>query len=132
MSETDKQLQKDSDSYVAQVIKGMPATPARLQEIRKAQEQDDICKKLMQFCKDGWPHHSKLKGTIKLYKPVASELSVHNGLLLRGSRIVIPPALQKDILSKIHAGHIGITKCQERAKQSVWWPRIRKQIEEEV
>ena len=30
-----------------------------------------------------------------------------------------------------HTG-LGITKCQERAKQSVWWPRIRQQIEEMV
>ena len=33
---------------------------------------------------------------------------------------------------KHHTGHLGITKCQERAKQSKWWPRIRKHIEEEV
>ena len=33
---------------------------------------------------------------------------------------------------KLHTGHLGITKCQERAKQSVWWPRIGKHIEEEV
>ena len=86
----------------------------------------------MLFCREGWPHHSKLKGTIKLYKPVADELSVQNGLLFQGSHIVIPPALQKDVLVKLHTGHLGITKCQQRAKQSVWWPKIGKHIEEEV
>ena len=33
---------------------------------------------------------------------------------------------------KLHTGHLGITKCQERAKQFVWWLRIGKHIEEEV
>ena len=33
---------------------------------------------------------------------------------------------------KLHTGHLGITRCQEKAKQSVWWPRIGKHIEEEV
>ena len=84
----------------------------------------------MLFYREGWPHHSKLKGTIMLYKPIAGELSVQSGLLLQGSRIVIPTVLWKEILVKLHTGHLGITKCQERAKQSVWWPRIRKYIEE--
>ena len=132
VTETDRRLQKDTDAYVAQVIEGMPATPRNLQEIRQVQEEDSICQQLMLFCREGWPHHSKLKGNIKLYKPVADELSVQSGLLLRGSRIVIPTALQKEILMKLHTGHLGITKCQERAKQSVWWPRIGKHIEEEV
>ena len=38
VTETDKQLQKDTDAYVTQVIEGMPVTPRRLQEIRQAQE----------------------------------------------------------------------------------------------
>ena len=82
---------------------------------------------VVQFCREGWPHHSKLKGNIKVYKPVAS---YQYKVLLRGSRIVIPPALRKDILVKLHTGHLGITKCIERAKQSVWWPKIGKHIEE--
>ena len=69
--ETDRQLQKDTDAYVAQVIEGMSATPRRLQEICQAQEQDSICQQLMLTCREGWPHHSKLKGNIKSYKPVA-------------------------------------------------------------
>ena len=129
---TDRQLQTDTDAYAAHGIEGMPAIPTRLQEIRQAQEQDSICQQLMLFHREGWPHHSKLKGNIKLYKPVADELSVQSGLLLRGSHLVIPTALRKETLVKIHTGHLGITKCQKRAKQSVWWPKIGKYTEEEV
>ena len=99
VTDTDKQLQIDTVSYVAQVIQGIPATAERLKQIHQAQEQDNIFQQLIKFCTQGWPHHSKLNGTIKLYKSVASELSVQGGLLLRGSHIVIPPALQKDILA---------------------------------
>ena len=54
------------------------------------------------------------------------------GLLLRGNRIVIPSSLRADILEKLHSGHQGMTKCRQTAKDSAWWPGIRKDIEETV
>ena len=49
---------------------------------------------------------------------------------MRGSRIVIPTPLRKEILAQLHTGHQGITKCRERARQSVWWPGIGKQLQD--
>ncbi len=80
----------------------------------------------------GWPDKAKLGSEEKLYLQVAADLTIQKGLLLKGSRLVIPVAMQKTILGKIHEGHQGITKCRERAKQSVWWPGLSKQIEDLV
>ena len=52
----------------------------------------------------------------------------HDGLLVRGDRIVVPFSLRKQILERIHEGHMGVAKCRECAAQSVWWPRIEKDI----
>ena len=51
---------------------------------------------------------------------------------MRGGRIIIPFSLCQEMIGKIHAGHQGITKCQERARQSVWWPRMSKELEDRV
>ena len=37
-------------------------------------------------------------------------------LLMRGSKIIIPLELPKDILHWLHEGHQGITKCRLQAK----------------
>ena len=49
------------------------------------------------------------------------EFSVHDGLLLKEDRLVIPKALEGEILEKLQAGHRGILKCREHTKASVWW-----------
>ena len=80
------------------------------------------------FCQEGWPAKHMIKGMLKHYWDVHSELSLHNQLLLQGNRLVIPAGLQHDILCCIHHGHQGIVKCRLRASVSVWWPGISQQI----
>ena len=60
------------------------------------------------------------------------ELSVENGMLLKGERIVIRRSLQQDILQQIHAGHQGAEKCQLRARSCVFWTSMNTDIDKEV
>ena len=52
--------------------------------------------------------------------------------LMRGGRLVIPMDLQPGVLRQLHCSHQGISKCRERARQLVWWPRLSKQFEDTV
>ena len=81
------------------------------------------------YCKEGWPERTALTGAIRPYYSVLSEISVQNGLLMRGNRIIIPSEMRLQMLDKIHQGHQGIEKCRRKARVSVWWP---KQLEELV
>ena len=124
--------EKEVNAFVNAIIEHLPASEEKLQEILQKQEKDPTCHKIKEYCQNGWPEKSKLKGQLKRYAQFQSDFSFVKGLLLRGSRIVIPVTLRPAILDKIHAGHQGSTKCRERAKQSVWWPGIRNDIEERV
>ena len=66
---------------------------------------------------------------MKPYWSSRGELSVVQNILLKASRIVIPSFLLLEILDKIHEGHQGITICRERAKNSVWWPGLSREIQ---
>ena len=131
-SAADQSLQSEMTAYVNFVVENIPATEKRLQEIKEHQEKDLVCQKLAEFCRSGWLKKEMLSADLKLYLPVAAQISVANGLLLRGSRIIVPPPLRKTLLGRLHSSHQGITKCRERARQSVWWPGLSKHLDELV
>ena len=91
-----------------------------------------MCQHLITFCTEGWPNKNRVPGILKPYYQVVSELSVVDGLLLRGFQIEIPSSLHLEVLDQIHAGYQGIHKCRQRAGRSVCWPGLSKQLEELV
>lgn len=83
----DHELEHETTKFVRQVIQSLSATQKRLSEIQAKQQEDEVCKQVISFVKNGWPLKTQLRGEVKKYHSVASELSVAHGLLLRGSRI---------------------------------------------
>ena len=69
-----------------------------------------MCQQVAAYCELGWCSGQMIAGAIRHYYPVAAELSVENGLLMRGNRIGIPAAFQLEMLDRIHTGHQGIKK----------------------
>jgi hypothetical protein len=120
----------ETETYVDCVIKHLPASDKRLQQIKSKQKTDIVCQKLMEFCEHGWPN-VKSKGceVSKLYWPFWGEITMNNEILMRNNRLFIPTELRTDILSHIHEAHQGMVKCKQRAQDSVWWLGINKDIE---
>ena len=106
----------------------VPASDKRIDEIKECQANDDTCQRLIEYCNHGWPKKGEIPHLLKPYFCVAEEITIQNGLLMRGSRIIIPPSLRPNILETLHTGHLGISKCRDRAKNSVWWPNLSKQL----
>ena len=48
-----------------------------------------------------------------------------------GSRI-IPTSLRKEIIDRIHYAHLGIVGCLRRARLSVYWPNMTRQLTENM
>ena len=97
-TDDDRCLGEEAEAYVNSVFQTIPATERRLKEIRLHQEEHEITWQIAEYCQSGWPAKAALLGVIKPYHPVAPELSVEKGLLMRGSRIVIPASLRVSML----------------------------------
>ncbi len=129
VSHTAEGLQEEEiNLYVDSVVANLPATEKRLRKIQRHQDDDPTLQHLKKFCVEGWPDKFSINKVFQPYLPFSGVLTIQDGLLLYGSRIVIPASLRADILSKLHEGHLGITKCRERAKHSVWWPGLSREL----
>ena len=93
--------------------------------VREATSSDPAMFELLETIEQGMPDtRSKLPPTIRQYYDFREELSTVDGVILYKERIVIPPALRKEVLSALHAAHQGVTSMTARANMSVFWPGI--------
>lgn len=118
-------------AYVQAVVETRPITKDRLNTMTEATSNDDILQTAIRYTCNGWPSDSsRLPHNVLKYHAARAHLEV-DGFLLNDDRIVVPLSMQK-MVSQIHAGHQGLTKCWKRANISVWWPGVGRDITEIV
>ncbi|XP_026316024.1 uncharacterized protein K02A2.6-like [Hyposmocoma kahamanoa] len=61
-----------------------------------------------------------------------NELTLQDGCILKGTRVMIPIAMRQAVLEDIHTGHLGIVKMKLLARGFVYWKNIDKDIEDLV
>ena len=70
---------------------------------------------------NGWSTHGReLPTQLQDLFSIRSHLSVAERLLLYASRFVIQKAMQNQILEIIYQGHQDVSKCRERANNTVY------------
>jgi hypothetical protein len=103
--------------------------PTSQEKFLAATSADPTLQAVLSLVRSGWPDHRKnCSAATKLFWQHRHDLSECNSLLLKGEQIVVPASLQADVLRQIHDGHLGISKCIERAKLTVYWPRYIDQV----
>lgn len=118
---------------VHHITQNLPASPTKLQQIRDETVKDPTLSLLSEIIFKGWPQkREECPQSVHDYWNFREELTIENGLLLKGDRILIPPTLRPEVLNIIHQGHLGQEKCLLRARTSVFWPGITKEIVNQV
>ena len=126
---SDAQLEEDIASHVDSVSTNWPASDEKLKEIAKETSNDRQLCVVGKYIQFGWPSYERdVPDEAKNFFCMRGQLSRINGVILCGKRLVIPAALQQEILNRIHSGHQGIGKCVQRAQDTVWWPKITRDI----
>ena len=81
----------------------------------------------------GWPKkRSSLAPNLQPYWNYRDELTIEDGILMKGQKIIIPTSLKQQYISKIHAGHTGIGSCLKKAREVFFWVNYYKDIQKAV
>lgn len=99
-------------------------------DFKKATLNDSDLQTIVKYLVDGWPENKKvLSHCARNFFKIKDSLCVSDNLLFFNNKLVVPYSLRKEILLKLHEGHIGIDKTKHRAREIFYWPGMSQDIE---
>ena len=97
------------EAFVDGVIQSLPAMSRQLEIYRRAQAEDSICTKVIEYCQSSWPEKRTLDISITPYWKVRGSISVQNSVrrigTSRRSRREIMPSLPDKWDAQYSRGH---------------------------
>ena len=86
-------------------------------------DRDPVLSQVCRFLMTEWPELPP-GGELLPYHRRRNELSLQDGCVLWGCRVIIPPPLRDQVIAVLHDGHPGISQMKRLARSHVWWPLL--------
>lgn len=105
--------------------------PVTSEKIRYETQRDPVLSQVLDYVQSGsFPvKNSEVSDDLKPYMSRKDELSSHQGCVMWGNRVIIPPKLRDTVLNELHSGHMGTVKMKAQARSHFWWPKLDDNIE---
>ena len=105
-------------------------SPNRLQELTLHTSRDDVFSKLSAIIVHGnWPaKFQSAPSWLQPYYHFRDELSVDEGLIFRGTKILIPTSLRQQYIAQLHKMHQGADSTFKLAREYFYWPKMHEDI----
>ena len=84
---------------------------------------------ISKYLSHGWPTKiHKVETPVYPYYKIWNKLSKYEGLISKGSRIVIPTTLGKRMKQILHIGHLSVECNKVNARGNMYWPNMNTDI----
>ena len=98
---------------------------------KETAKETPVLTNVIRYTREGsWPLKSQTDHTIthgysvEDFRKISTSLSSVHGVLLKGTRLVVPGSLQPQVLQLLHAGHFGMQLMKQSARTAGYWLRI--------
>ncbi|XP_070576183.1 uncharacterized protein [Ptychodera flava] len=107
-------------------------TDQRLQQMLRYTQQDETLQVLKTTTLSGWPDTKEEVPIIIEYWQHRDEITIQNGVLYKGPRVIIPKVMRPETVARVHASHLGVESSLRKARDVLFWPRMNDEIRDAV
>jgi len=117
-----------NDEPVLAVFAENSPVPPTAKEVASLAPTDPEIGQVYTWASSGWPTADP-GGVLSHYYKRREAISIRQGCLLWGERVIVPLALREDVLNNLHSVHMGAGKTKALARLYAWFPNITEQLE---
>lgn len=105
-------------------------SPITAKQIKSWTSHDPILAKVHDKVLQGWVDTKD--PNFLPYQRRKRELSIEDGCVLWGNRVIVPPPGRAKVIDTLHEGHPGMVRMKCLARCYVWWPSMEQELEQKV
>jgi hypothetical protein len=115
------------------LTEAIPANETCIDAVRRASAADATLQQLAQYVHHGWPaQRGECDPKVRDYWSSREDISLEDGILFRGTQMIIPTELRHKFLDKLHEAHLGEEKGLLLARSTIFWPNCTESIRQRV
>ena len=120
-------VEDDTEIYVNRVVEEMLPVAVTREMVKEATAKDTTLMMIMEDLSKG-----VCRKSLTRYTQVFEELTVVDGMVVRGDRLVIPAELQAMVVQLAHETHQGFDKTLSLLRESNWFPGMSDMVRQYV
>ena len=120
-----------NDLETVNFVEDLPISDSTLAKFQVETAKDESLQVLSQVIRAGWPTKTSMVPTsAQPFFKYRDEMTRQNGLIFKGTKIVVPESLHRCMLEETHKSHQGLQACLRIAREVFFWPRMSAQLKD--